>query len=64
MTKAELKRLEVSCSKCGNRERVTKMQSCHADCFAFYCLACFAHDYASCGVVGVPALSILAVEMR
>jgi len=64
MTKAELKNLQVSCSKCGNREKVTTMRSCHKACFSFYCEKCFAHDYASTGVAGVPALDILAVEMR
>lgn len=64
MTKTELKRLKVTCSKCGSRERVAQMRSCHQECFTFYCPACFAHDYASCGVEGVPALDILATEMR
>jgi hypothetical protein len=64
MTKAELKRLQVSCSKCGNREKVTAMRSCHQECFSFYCGKCFAHDYTATGVAGVPALDILAVEMR
>jgi hypothetical protein len=63
MTKAELKKLQVSCSKCGNREAVETMRSCHKECFSFYCEACFAYDYASTGVAGVPAVNILAVEM-
>jgi hypothetical protein len=40
------------------------MRSCHQECFSFYCGKCFAHDYTATGVAGVPALDILAVEMR
>jgi hypothetical protein len=63
MTRTELKQLKVSCSKCGEREPVATMRSCHEHCFTFYCEACFHYDYASCGVVGVPAIQILAAEM-
>ena len=63
MTKAELQRLQVSCSKCGTKAAVNQMRSCHKECFTFYCTKCFAHDYLSTGVAGVPALDILSVEM-
>lgn len=63
MTKAELQRLQVSCSKCGTRERVKDLRTCHQACFSFYCAKCFAHDYTSTGVAGVPAVEILAAEM-
>lgn len=63
MTKAELNKLQVSCSKCGNREQVKDMRTCHKACFSFYCTKCFAHDYLATGVTGVPAVEILATEM-
>ncbi len=63
MTKAELQKLQVSCSKCGNREQVENMRTCHKACFSFYCPKCFAHDYLATGVAGVAAVEILGAEM-